>query len=231
MPFALLALCLAAAPAPTTTEPGTRLLPFGEDLPDRGPMGALSPPPLRLSDLSLQTLPPAELTDEERAVLLRRAKLTHGEGGFFGSGPKDPWRAVALSAEAMALSAVFPPLWIIAGSVGQAYAGNWLEAALMSSTRFVFGIWILVEAVALLNTLSTPSTLNAVQSAANNFDLAMALGGSVILASNAVDLLTVFGVAKRANERWEDQALSQVGVAVSPAAGGNGATVDGVVRF
>src|SRR5271155_2619568 len=122
-----------------SSEPGTQLHVFGEALPDRGPIApsaTLTPPlRLRLADLTFEGIPPSQLSDEERAVLLYRAKLASGEHGLFSNGPKDPWKAVALSGGAMASWVIFPPLWIVAGSVGQAYAGNWLEAGLMTVLR------------------------------------------------------------------------------------------------
>jgi len=209
MSLALLACWLAAAQAPQSPgEPGTRLEPFGEDLPARGPLGPRLTPPLRLANLSLSSIPPGELTDEERAVLLRRARLAAGDRGLFSEGPKDPWKAVALSAEAVALSLVVPPLWVVAGSLGEAYAGNWLDAVLMSSVRLGFGIWIVVEGVALLGALSSANNLSAVQSAASNLNLATGIGGTVILGTSAAELLTVFGVAERANDRWEEKVLA-----------------------
>ena len=230
---ALLLTCFALGQTPAATpDEGTRLLPFGEDLPARGPLAPAVPPlapPLRLAGLDFTRIPVGELTEEEREVLLRRARLEAADRGFFSEGPKNPWKAVSLSAEAVALSVVLPPLWIVAASYGEVYAGNWAEALIMSGVRLGFGSWIAVEAINLLSALSNANTLSGVQTAANRFDLATGIGGTVILGTSTAELLTVFGVAERANAAWEEKALAQLGLAVVPTAGGS--SIDGSLRF
>jgi hypothetical protein len=233
MTSALLVACFALAQAPATPpDDGTRLLPFGEDLPARGPLPPATPtlaPPLRLAAIDFAHIPVSELTVEEREVLLRRARLDAADRGFFSEGPKNPWKAVSLSAEAVALAVVLPPLWIVAASYGELYAGNWTEALIMSGVRLGFGIWIAVEAINLLGALSNANTLSGVQTAANRFDIATGIGGTVILGTSAAELLTVFGVTERANASWEEKALAQMSLAVVPTAGGS--ALDGAVRF
>ena len=74
---------------------------------------------------------------EWRSVLLARAKRDAPDSSGFKPGPKDPWRAVSLSAEGLLLGLVFPPLLSVGPSAGQAYSGHWTQAIATSSIRTV----------------------------------------------------------------------------------------------
>lgn len=229
----LLSLWLPAQGAsPPATPLGSRLQVFGADEPDRGPFAPMLAPPLRLADVTLGNVDPRDLTDEERALLLRRARLAHSDRGLFSNGPKDPWRAVALSAEFVALSLLLPPLMVVAASAGHAYAGNWTQAATTSGVRLLFAIWIAIEGGQLLQALANAPTLSQLQTAANNFDVASVTGGAVIAATSLFDLLTAYGAAERANATWEHSALpARVGVTPLVRPGESGATFNAGWRF
>ncbi|MHB8418309.1 MAG: hypothetical protein ACYDCL_09545 [Myxococcales bacterium] len=175
------------------TEPGTRLLPFGEAEPSRGPLA----PPKPLG-------PPPPTAQEWRELSLARARSAGlGDSGL-GQGPKDPWHAVALSAEGLLAGLLFPPLLTVGPSAGQAYAGNWKQAAVTSSIRTVFVAAIAVAAVWFASQ-ATSGRVPAGQLAsdATIVDGVTLLSGAGIALTSAFDIATAYQEAWSANLRWE----------------------------
>jgi hypothetical protein len=194
------ALLADAPPAPAMggplvpqLEPGTRLLPFNESEPARGPLAPPPPPG-----------PPPLTPAEWRSVLLARAKRDAPDSSGFKPGPKDPWRAVSLSAEGLLLGLVFPPLLSVGPSAGQAYSGHWTQAIATSSIRTVALVAIGAAAFSFGTTLANSSTTsNQLSSAAGTLDFVLITGGIVIALASAFDLATAYGQAERANAQWE----------------------------
>ncbi len=181
-------------------EPGTRLLPFNEGEPSRGPLAPPQPPG-----------PPPLTPEEWRAVLLARAKRDAPDASGFKPGPKDPWRAVSLSAEGLLLGIVFPPLLSVGPSAGQAYSGHWTQAIATSSIRTVALIAIGAAAYSFGTTLgSSGTTANQLSSAAGTLDAVLITGGIVIALASAFDLATAYGEAERANASWERSVMGEV---------------------
>ncbi len=179
-------------------EPGTRLLPFGEDEPSRGPLAPPQPP-----------APPPPTEDEWRALRLLRAKGA-ADVDSFGHGPKDVNRATALSAEGTLAGIVFPPLLTVGPAAGEAYAGDWTHALVTSAIRTVLLAGIVATVVSFSSALSTPGAQAAqLAQAANVMDLALAAGGTGIAITAAFDILTAPDSAERANRRWEHEALGE----------------------
>ncbi len=181
---------------PLGLEPGTRLLPFNEAEPSRGPLAP--PPPLG---------PPPLSTDEWRAVLLARAKK-RAEAATFGPGPKDPWKAVSLSAEGILIGIVFPPFLSVGPSWGQAYSGQWTQGAVTSSIRTIALVAMAGAAVSFATTLANSnSTANQLSTSAGTLDAVLITGGIVIALAAGFDLFTAYGEAERANAKWERSVL------------------------
>jgi hypothetical protein len=179
-------------------EPGTRLLPFNEAEPSRGP---LAPPQLG---------PPPLSPEEWHAVLLMRAKRAAGDSSGFTSGPKDPWRAVTLSAEGLLVGLIFPPLLTVGPSAGQAYSGQWTQAIVTSSIRTVALVAMGAAAFSFASTLGTPGTNSSqLSSAAATLDGVLIAGGVVIALASAFDLATAYQEAVRANARWERSVIGE----------------------
>jgi hypothetical protein len=180
-------------------EPGTRLLPFNESEPSRGPLAPPPPPG------------PAPLSAAEwRAVLLARAKRDAPDSSGFKPGPKDPWKAVSLSAEGLLVGILFPPLLSVGPSAGQAYCGQWTQAITTSSIRTVALIAIGAAAYSFGTTLGNSNTnTSQLSSAAGTLDIVLIAGGLVIALASAFDLATAYGQAERANAQWERTVLGE----------------------
>jgi hypothetical protein len=189
-----LALCFGAYTTGPVAEIPTRLLPFTEDGPVRGPLPPTSPK-FVLSQSDLITL------------RLKYAREAHEDDGLFAYGPKTPEKATALSAEATLLAVLFPPALAVAPSLGQAYAGNWTQVALTSSVRTAMLTWIAVASIQFANQANTAQTLPEVQSAATSLDIALFVGGATIFVLSMVDILTAGAAASSANRAWEESVL------------------------
>jgi hypothetical protein len=189
-----LALSLAAYTTSPVTEPPTRLVPFTEDGPTRGPLPPRAPR-FVLSQSDFNTL------------RLEHARQAHLDDGLFAFGPKDPEKATALSAEATLLAVIFPPALAVAPSLGQAYAGNWTQVVLTSSIRTAMLTWIAVASVGFANQANSAQTLPQVQSAATSLDIALIVGGGTIFILSLVDVLTAGPAAAGANRAWEESVL------------------------
>jgi len=193
---------IGAEPPPgapgTGLELGTRLLPFGEAEPSRGP---LAPEPPRES----QAIGAAEW----RQILLARARLAH-RGSDLSPGPKDPWHAVALSAEGLLAGLLFPPLLTVGPSAGQAYAGEWTQGAITSSLRTVFVVAIAVAAV-WFGGQATSGRLSAGQISGDAavLDVVTLVSGTGIALTSGFDIATAYSEAAHANARWERSVLGQ----------------------
>ncbi len=191
-----LIVTLALSATSSVTDVPTRLIPFTEEGPTRGP---IPPPPPRLV-LS---------TEDVRTLRLEHARQAHIDDGLFTVGPKDPYRATALSAEATLLAVLFPPALAVAPSLGQAYAGNWTQVILTSTARTGFLMWIAIASIDFANTLNTAQTLPQVQQASTSMNIALIVGGASIFVLSMVDILTAGQAATNANRAWEDSVLGE----------------------
>jgi hypothetical protein len=189
-----LALLLGAYTTGQVTEVPTRLIPFTEDGPTRGPL----PPSAAGFTLS---------QDDFNVLRLEHAKRAHVDDGLFAFGPKDPEKATALSAEATLLSVLFPPALAVAPSLGQAYAGNWTQVVLTSTVRTAMLTWIAIASIDFANQANTAQTLPQVESAATSLDIALFVGGGTIFILSMVDILTAGIAAAHANRVWEESVL------------------------
>lgn len=180
-------------------ELGTRLLPDEPGEPSRGPLAPAQPPG-----------PPPPTPEEWRAIALLRAKRRAPDSSGFAPGPKDPSRAVALSAEGLLLGLVFPPLLTVGPSAGQAYAGQWTQAIVTSSIRTVALTAMSIAAASFGSTLGNSRTTEGqLSSAASNLDGVLVVGGIVIALTSAFDLATAHDEAARANNRWERSVVGE----------------------
>jgi hypothetical protein len=189
-----LALLLGAYTTGQLTEVPTRLVPFTEDGPTRGPLGQ------KATGFTLSQ-------DDINTLRLEHARRAHADDSLFAFGPKDPEKATALSAEATLLSVIFPPALAVAPSLGQAYAGNWTQVVLTSTVRTAMLIWIASASIQFANQANTAQTLPQVESAATSLDIALLVGGGTIFILSMVDILTAGTVAAHANRAWEESVL------------------------
>jgi hypothetical protein len=147
--------------------------------------------------------------DDFNILRLEHAKRAHADDGLFAFGPKDPERAMGLSAEATLLSVIFPPALAVAPSLGQAYAGNWTQVVLTSSVRTAMLTWIAVASIQFANQANTAQTLPQVESAATSLDIALLVGGGTIFILSMVDIFTAGIAADHANRVWEESVLGK----------------------
>ncbi len=193
--FVALLSMLAAQPS-QPFEPSSQLVPQGEEGPAR------LPPELQ---------PPAAPTDLERRELrLLEAREAAGDGLRLGPGPKDPWRAVALSCEGTLVGLLFPPLLTIGPAAGQLYAGHFAQAITTSSLRAL--ILIGIGAAALQFALAAApgrASVGGLANASAILDLSLLGGGAGLGVLSALDIATAYGEASAENRRWEDRAAGE----------------------
>ena len=176
------------------SEPSSRLLPTDEDEPVPGPSSEPSRP-------AEEAQPSAT---EWRELEILRARRREGDRLRLGPGPKDPWRAVALSAEGTLAGILFPPLLTVGPAAGQAYAGSWTHALITSSLRTILVAGMAAATVWFAGvTLGHPASTGPVVQALSDLNVALVTGGLGVGALSAFDIATAYDDAVKANLRWE----------------------------
>ncbi|MHB1846605.1 MAG: hypothetical protein ACYCWW_17430, partial [Deltaproteobacteria bacterium] len=146
---------------------------------------------------------------ERRELRLSEARSAVGDSLQLGPGPKDPWRAVALSCEGTLAGLLFPPLLTVGPAAGQAYAGHFAQALVTSSIRAALLVGIGIAAAAFAGTASARPTIGDVTAAASNLNLALLGGGGGLGLLSAFDIATAYGEAQSTNARWERSVLGE----------------------